>query len=112
VPVGGRKIRFDIITEGLNASDILIVCADDKHFKNYYNQLSYCLSEYNIDVNNVNADKYNISDFSVDNKVTYSTIHKAKGNEGYSVYIVGCECLYHIPNVKNRNLLFTAMTRI
>lgn len=106
-----QRIREDISNEGLNASDILIVCADDKHFKNYYNHLSYYLSEYNIDVNNVNADKYNISDFSIDNKVTYSTIHKAKGNEGYSVYIIGCECLYHNPNVKNRNLLFTAMTR-
>ncbi|WP_318389675.1 DEAD/DEAH box helicase [Enterobacter sp.] len=106
-----EKIRYDIVNEGLNASDILIVCADDKHFKNYYNQLSRYLSQYNIDVNNVNADKYNISDFSIDNKVTYSTIHKAKGNEGYSVYIVGSECLYHNPNVKNRNLLFTAMTR-
>ncbi|MBN6043186.1 DEAD/DEAH box helicase [Citrobacter sp. ku-bf4] len=106
-----QRIREDIFSEGLNASDILIVCADDKHFKNYYNHLSYYLSEYNIDVNNVNADKYNISDFSIDNKVTYSTIHKAKGNEGYSVYIIGSECLYHNPNVKNRNLLFTAMTR-
>lgn len=106
-----QKIQIDIVSEGLNASDILIVCADDKHYKNYYNQISYFLSEYGIDVNNVNADKYNISDFSVDNKVTYSTIHKAKGNEGYSVYIIGSECLYHNPNVKNRNLLFTAMTR-
>ncbi|WP_409310420.1 DEAD/DEAH box helicase [Pectobacterium sp. B1J-3] len=106
-----EKIRADILDEGLNASDILVVCADDKHYKNYYNQLSFFLSENNIDVNNVNADKYNISDFSVDNKITYSTIHKAKGNEGYSVYIIGSECLYHNPNVKNRNLLFTAMTR-
>ncbi|CZY24250.1 Superfamily I DNA and RNA helicases [Enterobacter hormaechei] len=106
-----QKIKHDIFNEGLNASDILIVCADDKHFKNYYDRLSWSLSQHNIDVNNVNADKYNISDFSIDNKVTYSTIHKAKGNEGYSVYIVGSECLYHNPNVKNRNLLFTAMTR-
>ncbi|QNQ53414.1 DEAD/DEAH box helicase [Serratia liquefaciens] len=106
-----RKIHEDIVTEGLNASDILIICADDRNFKNYYNILSKALSDFNIDVNNVNADKYNISDFSVDNKVTYSTIHKAKGNESYSVYIVGCEALYYNPNVKNRNLLFTAMTR-
>jgi len=106
-----EKINNDIVNEGLNASDILIICADDRHFKNYYNQISRYLSQYSIDVNNVNADKFNISDFSVDNKVTYSTIHKAKGNEGYSVYIVGSESLYHNPNVKNRNLLFTAMTR-
>lgn len=106
-----EKINTDIVTEGLNASDILVICADDKNYKNYYNHLSMHLSHYNIDVNNVNADKYNISDFSIDNKITYSTIHKAKGNEGYSVYIIGCETLYHYPNVKNRNLLFTAMTR-
>lgn len=104
------RINNDINTEGLNASDILVICADDKNFKNYYNHLSSQLSNFDIDVNNVNADKFNISDFSVDNKVTYSTIHKAKGNEGYSVYIIGSESLYHNPNVKNRNLLFTAMT--
>ncbi|WP_422528322.1 DEAD/DEAH box helicase [Serratia fonticola] len=106
-----NRIHNDIINEGLNASDILIICADDRNFKNYYNVISYQLSKYDIDVNNVNADKYNISDFSIDDKVTYSTIHKAKGNESYSVYIVGCESLYYNPNVKNRNLLFTAMTR-
>ncbi|MCQ8228692.1 DEAD/DEAH box helicase [Pantoea trifolii] len=106
-----NRINNDIKSEGLNASDILIICADDKHYKNYYNQISYFLSQNEIDVNNVNADKFNISDFSIDNKVTYSTIHKAKGNEGYSVYIIGSESLYNNPNVKNRNLLFTAMTR-
>ncbi|MBU9808256.1 ATP-binding domain-containing protein, partial [Rahnella sp. SL6] len=73
--------------------------------------ISDYLSSENIDINNVNADRYNISDFSIDNKVTYSTVHKAKGNESYSVYVVGCESLYYNPNVKNRNLLFTAMTR-
>lgn len=105
------KINNDVTKEGLNPSDILVICADDKNYKNYYNQLSMHLSIYDIDVNNVNADKYNLSDFSVENKITYSTIHKAKGNEGYSVYIVGSESLYYNANVKNRNLLFTAMTR-
>jgi len=106
-----NKIKRDINKEGLNASDILIICADDKNYKNYYSVISDYLSSENIDINNVNADRYNISDFSIDNKVTYSTVHKAKGNESYSVYVVGCESLYYNPNVKNRNLLFTAMTR-
>ncbi|MBA5205502.1 ATP-binding domain-containing protein [Pectobacterium aroidearum] len=105
------RINHDIHEQGLNASDILIICADDKNFKRYYNVLASYLLNKEIDINNVNADKYNISDFSIDNKVTYSTIHKAKGNESYSVYVVGCEVLYYYPNVKNRNLLFTAMTR-
>ncbi|MEZ2578212.1 DEAD/DEAH box helicase [Buttiauxella ferragutiae] len=106
-----KKIQKDIIKEGLNAADILIICADDRNYKSYYSVLSESLSHYEIDINNVNADRYNISDFSVENKVTYSTVHKAKGNESYSVYIVGSESLYYNPNVKNRNLLFTAMTR-
>ncbi|WP_404462782.1 DEAD/DEAH box helicase [Providencia rettgeri] len=106
-----KKINSDINEQGLNPSDILIICADDRNYKAYYSVVSSSLSEYSIDINNVNADRYNINDFSIDNKVTYSTIHKAKGNESYSVYVVGCESLYHNPNVKNRNLLFTAMTR-
>ncbi|CZX74275.1 ATP-binding domain-containing protein [Enterobacter hormaechei subsp. steigerwaltii] len=106
-----NKINADIQEQGLNASDILIICADDRNYKSYYSVISEYLSSFGIDINNVNADRYNISDFSVDNKVTYSTVHKAKGNESYSVYVVGSESLYYNPNVKNRNLLFTAMTR-
>lgn len=106
-----KQIAHDIEVEGLNPSDILIVCADDKYYKKYFNLLSTELDNRGINIHNINADKYSITDFTVDKKVTYSTIHKAKGNESYSVYIIGCEVLFYNPNVKNRNLLFTAMTR-
>lgn len=106
-----KQVANDVQLEGLNPSDILIVCADDKSFKSYYKKISSALDDLGIDVHNINADKYSITDFSVNNKVTYSTIHKAKGNESYSVYVIGCEVLFYSPNVRNRNLLFTAMTR-
>ena len=105
------KVIFDLENEGLNPTDILIICADDKNYKRYFNSISTLLDEKNIDLHNVNADKYSITDFSVKNKVTYSTIHKAKGNESYSVYVIGVDALFYSPNVRNRNLLFTAMTR-
>lgn len=106
-----NQISNDIKLEGLNPSDILVICADDKNFKTYYNKISSGLDELGINLHNINADKYSITDFSVNNKVTYSTIHKAKGNESYSVYVIGCEVLFYNPNIRNRNLLFTAMTR-
>ncbi|CQD76538.1 Superfamily I DNA and RNA helicases [Yersinia intermedia] len=106
-----NRIIEDINSQGLEPSDLLIICADDINNKVYYRAISSKLSEHGIDVNNINADKFSISDFSVDKKITFSTIHKAKGNESYGVYVVGVEALCYNPNVKNRNLLFTAMTR-
>jgi len=38
-------------------------------------------------------------------------VHKAKGNEAFVVYVVGADAAFQPPNKRNRNMLFTAMTR-
>lgn len=105
------SIENDIIREGLLPEDILVICADDYHCNVYFNKLTRLLSSRNIHTNNVHAEKISIHDFKVKGRVTLSTVHKAKGNEAYSVYIMGTDFLCHNLNIRNRNLLFTAMTR-
>lgn len=104
-------IENDIKGEGLLPEDILVICADDYHCGVYFNKLTKILSSRGIFTNNIHAEKISIYDFKVKGRVTLSTIHKAKGNEAYSVYIMGTDFLCHNLNIRNRNLLFTAMTR-
>jgi superfamily I DNA and RNA helicase len=43
--------------------------------------------------------------------VTLATVHKAKGNEAFIVYVIGVDAVMFLPDVRKRNMLFTAMTR-
>lgn len=104
-------IENDIRGEGLLPEDIMVICADDYNCKVYFNRLTRILNSREIFANNVHAEKISIHDFKVKDRVTLTTIHKAKGNEAYSVYILGADFLCHNLNIRNRNLLFTAMTR-
>jgi superfamily I DNA and RNA helicase len=106
-----NQIVNDIHTDGLLPEDIMVICVDDRSCSSYFTCLDDALTSQGIQTNNVHANKYSINDFHVENRVTLSTVHKAKGNEAYSVYIVGCDALCHNLNLRSRNLLFTAMTR-
>lgn len=108
--VASRIIK-DIKEEGLSPEDILVMCADDYRCRLYFNNLTEVLAQHDIYTNNVHAEKYSISDFKIKQRVTLSTIHKAKGNEAYSVYLMGTDFLCYNLNVRNRNLIFTAITR-
>ena len=106
-------INDDIKNQNLHPEDIMVLTADDKNASTYLNTIEKTLADrLSIKCNNVHADKFSVGNFQEKGRVTLSTIHKAKGNEAYSVYIVGIDAL--IPAKKNyraRNLLFTAMTR-
>ena len=54
---------------------------------------------------------YGILDFYIAGEITISTVHKAKGNEAYQVYVVGVDAIFNNPDIIHRNRLFTAMTR-
>ncbi|GHE67751.1 DEAD/DEAH box helicase [Roseivirga thermotolerans] len=101
------------IKEGLLPEDILVITVDDRNASKYLRDIQEILgTKYKIGSNNIHADKYAVKDFQMDGKVTLSTVHKAKGNEAYSVYIVGSEALFSTdPTIKERNILFTAVTR-
>lgn len=97
---------------GLLPDDILVIVVDDRNAKKYLNDIQMVLARNKIKSNNIHSDKFSIKDFSIEGHVTLSTVHKAKGNEAYSVHIVGIDSLYSLePSIRERNLMFTAMTR-
>ncbi len=76
------------------------------------NYVGKYLADADIQSNNTHAvDNYGEQDFQIAKCVTLSTVHKAKGNEAFMVYILGVDALFEPATVKSRNMLFTAMTR-
>lgn len=50
--------------------------------------------------------------FGIEGSVTLSTVYKAKGNEAFIVYVMGCEAIYdYVDFLEARNRAFTALTR-
>lgn len=108
-----RKSIEQDVAEGLRPDDILIICVDDRNFGVYVKGVTQALSQCDPPVACVDTQKdtLNVLDFRQQDRVTISTVHKAKGNEAHMVYVMGVDALFHLPNVINRNRLFTAMTR-
>jgi superfamily I DNA and RNA helicase len=105
-----ESIKSDL-ADGLQPEDVLIVCVDDRHAKGYLSGMEMALLARKIQCNNLHTDSFGIRDFSKQGRVTLSTVHKAKGNEAFMVYVIGVDALMHTPDVRRRNMLFTAMTR-
>lgn len=104
-------IRHDI-EEGLRPDDILVVVIDDRNARIYLSSIAAGLASHGINSNNVHVDDYGLRDFHKDGCVTLSTVHKAKGNEAFMVYVVGVDALFSsYAGVRDRNILFTAITR-
>jgi len=102
----------DLLKEGLDASDIMVICLDDRHARDYFKSMSEGLDTHNIRVNNLLADPYGEPKFYVQEHVTLTTVYRAKGNETAVVFAIGVDAIY--PNRKQqqaRNKLFTAFTR-
>lgn len=106
-----ESIRKDIETQGIPPEEILVIAADDRNANLYLKSISSSLSQIGIRVNNIHTGGFEIRDFQRPGEVTLSTIYKAKGNEAYSVYLVGIDALFSRPTPKTRNLAFTGMTR-
>lgn len=106
-----QRIRTEIITQGVSAEDILVICADDRNSNTYFRALRAALTNAGIQSNNLQDGSLILQDFQKEGAVTLSTIYKAKGNEAYSVYLIGIDALFRDPSPKSRNRAFTAMTR-
>lgn len=104
-----EQVEYDLENK-LNPEDILIICLDDKLNRQYYDDLSYKLSQRNISLNNIMISSTG-DQFTIKNQVTFSTVYRAKGNEAGRVYIIGADSLKNKDSVKIRNKIFTALTR-
>jgi superfamily I DNA and RNA helicase len=107
-----QDIAHDINVDNLLPSDICVICLDAKNVSKYLNRIKTLLERKDIEVFNLLDAPNNNPYFSIDNKVTLSTVNKAKGNECGMVYICGSDMVFTNPdNVILRDKLFTAMTR-
>ena len=108
-------IVLDIIEDlkgGLQPDDILVVIVDDRYARSYAASLAEQLAAHEIRTNNMQTDSGGVRDFQKTDHVTMATVHRAKGNEAFSVYVAGVDALFPTTaGVRARNMLFTAMTR-
>jgi superfamily I DNA and RNA helicase len=101
----------DDLADGLQPDDVLVVSVDDRFAKVYLSRIETALFAHDIQCNNLHTDSFGIRDFTKQGRVTLSTVHKTKGNEAFMVYVVGVDAVMNNPDVRRRNMLFTAMTR-
>lgn len=107
-----EQIIKNIEQEGLLPDDICVICLDQRNIATYYSYLCFYLNQKGIrSFNMLNAPNTNTK-FTHDSHVTLATLNKAKGNEAGMVYIMGADVIFKVNNnVKERNRLFTAITR-
>lgn len=98
------------IEGGLSPEEIIVISLDDRNAKHYLAAIAEDLSLSNISSNNIIADPYNEPPFTISNKVTLSTVYRAKGNEASVVIAVGIDAL-ETKSRDGRNRIFTAFTR-
>jgi superfamily I DNA and RNA helicase len=98
------------IADGLRPDDIVVAVVDDRNARTYLKSLAERLAVDSIACNNIH-EAFGVPDFYIEGRVTLTTVHKAKGNEGFAVHVVGADAVFENPTRTNRNKLFTAMTR-
>ncbi|OEE76717.1 DEAD/DEAH box helicase [Vibrio genomosp. F6] len=100
------------LSEGLKPEDIMIIGLDDKYARRYFSEIGNKLREHDIDSNNVLLNPYNSKSFIEKDRVTMSTIHRAKGNEAPAIIVIGIDSLFFSRGSRfSRNRIFTAFTR-
>ena len=104
-----QKIQ-GFIQGGLAPEEIVVISLDDRHAKNYLSRVAESLALIGIASNNVIADPYNEPPFSVQGKITLSTVYRAKGNEAAAIFEVGIDAV-ETRSRDGRNKIFTAFTR-
>ena len=100
------------VNEGISPHEIMIISLDDRNSKAYFSKISLILSEKLIRANNVIASNSSNPKFFVENAITLSTVHRAKGNEAKVVLVCGIDAIFSERKSRSgRNKIFTAFTR-
>lgn len=110
-------IRIDITDHGMKPHDIIVIDLDTRNQKNNLLKLQRALSKVDID-SVLPGIIESPSTFLPVNKVTLTTVRRAKGNEAASIYIINSQIAFDgkgynelITTLIMRNTLFTAITR-
>ena len=106
-----NEIAGNINNDELDPDDILVVLPEAYTSKSEYSQLSKYLRAQGIEsfLAGVNSSR---DTFRMAGYVTCSGIYRAKGNESPMVYILNADyCVTGTEIIKQRNILFTAITR-
>ena len=105
------SIKINLEEDCLDSKDIMIIDMDAISVNENYQKL-LLLNDNNYSINIHKAGSKNPEDFFRNNSVVYSTIYRAKGNEAYYVYVLNAQkCIGTLSKIKERNSLFTAITR-
>lgn len=99
-----------LLAAGLEPHDIMVISIDDRAARVYLKEVASRLALRDIDSNNIIADKFSEPPFTIEGKVTLSTVYRAKGNEAAFVIVLGCDAV-PLKTRSGRNRLFTAFTR-
>jgi superfamily I DNA and RNA helicase len=98
------------VQAGLQPEDLMAIAVDDRLAQQYLSQLAQALASRGIRSNNIIADRYSEPLFTLSDKVTLTTVYRAKGNEAAVVAVMGCDAV-PLTSRTGRNRLFTAFTR-
>ena len=101
------------VDDGLPPEEVLVIVLGDRYRDVGGTLLANELDENELEINQVwNGDG---KTFAVDGEITVSGVHRAKGNEAASVYLVGLEWLqdsaYRKSEVHRRNEAFVGISR-
>jgi len=106
-----NDIQRVMLTQELDANDILVVIPDAIHAPKIGAEISEALIRRNIKSHIIGVTGSRDIVF-IDDSVAISGIYRAKGNEAPLVYIASAEyCHSPFDTSKKRNMLFTAITR-
>lgn len=105
-------IKNDIEREQIPPHHIVIICLDSNKLRDVVPLLQKKLFAGGIPSLAPGFDGVDRSKFAEDGFVTISTVYKAKGNEGFMLYVMAFDGLYDYTDfVRPRNRAFTSISR-
>jgi len=105
------EIIENLSEDELRPSDIIVIHPNALVAKKAFGTIRRILFENDIN-SSIAGVTSSPDEFMSDGAVTFTSIYRAKGNEAAMVYVMSAEYCDAYPELhKNRNILFTAMTR-
>ncbi|WP_283677646.1 DEAD/DEAH box helicase [Clostridium perfringens] len=105
------EIEKNLKNDELQYRDILVVHTDPLTTQSKVGMIRRLLLEKGIN-NHLAGVSTGLDQFFLEDSITFTSIHRAKGNEAAMVYIIDAqECVSGSELSRKRNILFTAITR-